>query len=65
MQSAEQVTHLCRMANERLDSDEDTPSFVLPVIQPLSETQKLRKVILELVNTERSYVKDLSMLMER
>jgi len=62
LQTAEQVTHFCRMANEKLA--DDLP-IILPSIQPLTDTQKLRKVILELINTEKSYVRDLSMLMER
>ena len=58
------MTHLCRMAHERLEG-EDTHPVILPAAQPLSEAQRLRKIILELINTERAYVRDLSMLMER
>ena len=58
------MTHLCRMAHERLEG-KDTHPVILPAAQPLSEAQRLRKIILELINTERAYVRDLSMLMER
>lgn len=51
------------MANER--KVEETHPIIIPVIQPLTEAQKLRKIILELINTERAYVRDLGMLMER
>jgi len=51
MQSAEQVTLFCRQQIEYSDDEEPKPSI------HLSQAQKLRKVIIELVNTERSYVK--------
>ena len=50
-QRAEQVTLFCRQQVEYSDDDEPKPSV------HLSQAQKLRKVIIELVNTERSYVK--------
>ena len=50
-QRAEQVTLFCRQQFEYSDDDEPKPSV------HLSQAQKLRKVIIELVNTERSYVK--------
>ena len=51
LQSAEQVTLFCRQQIEYSDDEEPKPSI------HLSQAQKLRKVIIELVNTERSYVK--------
>lgn len=50
-QRAEQVTLFCRQQVEYSDDDEPKPSV------HLSQAQKLRKVIIELVDTERSYVK--------
>jgi len=50
-QRAEQVTLFCRQQVEYSDDDEPKPSV------QLSQAQKLRKVIIELVDTERSYVK--------
>ena len=49
-QSAEQVTLFCRQQLEHSDDD------AKPAAQ-LTTAQRLRKVILELVDTERSYVK--------
>lgn len=51
MQTAEQVTMFCRRQIEYSDDEEPKPSV------HLSQAQKLRKVIIELVDTERSYVK--------
>ena len=51
MQTAEQVTMFCRQQIEYADDEEPKPSI------QLSQAQKLRKVIVELVDTERSYVK--------
>ena len=51
MQTAEQVTMFCRQQIEYSDDEEPKPSV------HLSQAQKLRKVIVELVDTERSYVK--------
>ena len=50
-QRAEQVTLFCRRQVEYSDDEEPKPSV------RLSQAQKLRKVIIELVDTERSYVK--------
>ena len=50
-QRAEQVTLFCRQQVEYSDDEEPKPSV------RLSQAQKLRKVIIELVDTERSYVK--------
>lgn len=59
LQRAEQVTMFCRQQIEYSDDEEPKPSI------HLSQAQKLRKVIIELVNTERSYVKDLRLLLKR
>lgn len=45
------MTLFCRQQVEYSDDDEPKPSI------HLSQAQKLRKVIIELVDTERSYVK--------
>lgn len=45
------MTLFCRQQVEYSDDDEPKPSV------HLSQAQKLRKVIVELVDTERSYVK--------
>ncbi|KAK3097345.1 hypothetical protein FSP39_008828 [Pinctada imbricata] len=60
LQGADQVTSICRQRN---DSDENGQA--IPPSKPLSEAQKLRKVIMELIDTERAYVKDLNFLTER
>lgn len=59
LQRAEQVTLFCRRQMEYSDDEEPKPSV------RLSQAQKLRKVIIELVDTERSYVKDLRLLLKR
>lgn len=58
LKNTEQVTAMCRNPNEPYQFG-DAPS------RPLSEAQKLRKVIMELLETERAYVKDLNVLIER
>lgn len=50
-QRAEQVTLFCRQQIEYSDEEEPKQNI------QLSQAQKLRKVIIELVDTERSYVK--------
>ncbi len=56
LQGAEQVTHFCRLLHQRAPMDnmngEDQPQMKV-----LSDSQKLRKVIMELIETERHYVK--------
>ena len=37
---------------------------MLPVFRQLTDAEKLRKVVVELVDTERTYVKHLSYLMQ-
>ncbi|XP_029197221.2 protein still life, isoforms C/SIF type 2-like [Acropora millepora] len=59
LQRAEQVTLFCRQQIEYSDEEEPKQSI------QLSQAQKLRKVIIELVDTERSYVKDLRLLLRR
>ncbi|XP_028364440.1 T-lymphoma invasion and metastasis-inducing protein 2 [Phyllostomus discolor] len=67
--SAEQIAELCRSFNDaQTDSMEgpresqDPPPR--PLARHLSDADRLRKVIQELVDTEKSYVKDLSCLFE-
>ncbi|XP_029422519.1 T-lymphoma invasion and metastasis-inducing protein 2 isoform X2 [Nannospalax galili] len=67
--SAEQIAGLCRGFNnthtngmEALRESQDPPPK--PLARHLSDADRLRKVIQELVDTEKSYVKDLSCLFE-
>ena len=61
-QGAEQVTHFCRQLNGRTDADVTPPVTSAALSddaanRPLSESQRIRKVIVELIETERQYVK--------
>lgn len=67
--SAEQIAALCRSFNdtptsgmEGLGESQDSPPR--PLARHLSDADRLRKVIQELLDTEKSYVKDLSCLFE-
>ncbi|OBS72137.1 hypothetical protein A6R68_13284, partial [Neotoma lepida] len=67
--SAEQIVELCKGFNsahtttmEAPVESQDPPSR--PLARHLSDADRLRKVIQELVDTEKSYVKDLSCLFE-
>ncbi|XP_008573448.1 PREDICTED: T-lymphoma invasion and metastasis-inducing protein 2 isoform X1 [Galeopterus variegatus] len=67
--SAEQIATLCRSFNDTqtngmqgLKENQDPP--LRPLARHLSDADRLRKVIQELVDTEKSYVKDLSCLFE-
>ncbi|XP_051469389.1 rho guanine nucleotide exchange factor TIAM2 isoform X2 [Apus apus] len=67
--SAEQISALCRNFQEAQASsmegqrdNQDTPPR--PLARHLSDADRLRKVIQELMDTEKSYVKDLSCLFE-
>ncbi|XP_053396919.1 protein still life, isoform SIF type 1-like isoform X1 [Mercenaria mercenaria] len=55
LQGADQVTAICRESNDE----------GISVNRQLSEVERLRKVIMELVDTEKAYVKDLNCLLER
>ena len=63
LQGAEQVTHFCRLLHsplrENVSCDEPLPT------KPLSDSQRIWKVIVELIETERAYLKDLNCLIER
>uniref|UniRef100_A0A8C2TAR8 TIAM Rac1 associated GEF 2 n=1 Tax=Coturnix japonica TaxID=93934 RepID=A0A8C2TAR8_COTJA len=67
--SAEQITALCRNFQEiqtnsmegQKDNQDPPPR---PLARHLSDADRLRKVIQELMDTEKSYVKDLSCLFE-
>ncbi|XP_050393235.1 protein still life, isoform SIF type 1 isoform X3 [Patella vulgata] len=60
LKGAEQVTAICRDPNSKAEVIERP---VTP--RPLSDAQRMRKVIMELIETERAYVKDLNCLTER
>ncbi|XP_006868509.1 PREDICTED: T-lymphoma invasion and metastasis-inducing protein 2 isoform X2 [Chrysochloris asiatica] len=67
--SAEQIVALCRsLADPQTDgmetSGESRDPPPRPLARHLSDADRLRKVIQELVDTEKSYVKDLSCLFE-
>ncbi|XP_077005446.1 rho guanine nucleotide exchange factor TIAM2 isoform X2 [Tamandua tetradactyla] len=67
--SAEQITALCRSFNATQTNGMEGPGESRdlpprPLARHLSEADRLRKVIQELVDTEKSYVKDLSCLFE-
>uniref|UniRef100_A0AAR5NZ99 Uncharacterized protein n=1 Tax=Dendroctonus ponderosae TaxID=77166 RepID=A0AAR5NZ99_DENPD len=66
LKSAEQVTGFCRSPVETrkaISSTTNPPTSSTPSRQ-LSDAEKLRKVIMELVDTERTYVKHLNSLLE-
>ncbi|MEE6468074.1 hypothetical protein FKM82_008152 [Ascaphus truei] len=68
--STEQVAAFCRSLHEMNPSDPSlAPSEFtgpqLATMRLLTDADKLRKVICELLETERTYVKDLNCLMER
>ncbi|KAM6161574.1 rho guanine nucleotide exchange factor TIAM1 isoform 1-T1 [Erethizon dorsatum] len=68
--STEQVAAFCRSLHEMNPSDSspsppDAAGPQLATMRQLSDADKLRKVICELLETERTYVKDLNCLMER
>uniref|UniRef100_A0A8C5XEY2 TIAM Rac1 associated GEF 1 n=1 Tax=Microcebus murinus TaxID=30608 RepID=A0A8C5XEY2_MICMU len=68
--STEQVAAFCRSLHEMSSSDQspspqDSTGPQLATMRQLSDADKLRKVICELLETERTYVKDLNCLMER
>uniref|UniRef100_A0A8C5PK37 TIAM Rac1 associated GEF 2 n=1 Tax=Leptobrachium leishanense TaxID=445787 RepID=A0A8C5PK37_9ANUR len=67
--SAEQISALCRSMQEvsqgMMDRQSDSPDPPRrPLARHLSDADRLRKVIQELLDTEKSYVKDLSCLFE-
>ncbi|NXC04237.1 TIAM1 protein, partial [Orthonyx spaldingii] len=68
--STEQVAAFCRSLHEMNPSDcsappQDCAGPQLATMRQLTDADKLRKVICELLETERTYVKDLNCLMER
>ncbi|XP_073441817.1 rho guanine nucleotide exchange factor TIAM2 isoform X2 [Dendrobates tinctorius] len=67
--SADQISALCRSMQEvnqgMMDGQNESPDPPRrPLARHLSDADRLRKVIQELVDTEKSYVKDLSCLFE-
>ncbi|XP_045373797.1 rho guanine nucleotide exchange factor TIAM1 isoform X2 [Camelus bactrianus] len=68
--STEQVAAFCRSLHEMNPSDpspspQDSAGPQLATMRQLTDADKLRKVVCELLETERTYVKDLNCLMER
>ncbi|KAL2305597.1 hypothetical protein Nmel_003434, partial [Mimus melanotis] len=68
--STEQVAAFCRSLHEMNPCEcsaapQDGPGPQLGTPRQLTDADKLRKVICELLETERTYVKDLNCLMER
>ncbi|XP_036982025.2 rho guanine nucleotide exchange factor TIAM2 isoform X3 [Artibeus jamaicensis] len=69
MKSAEQIAELCRSFNDTQTTSMQGPRESRdppprPLARHLSDADRLRKVIQELMDTEKSYVKDLSCLFE-
>uniref|UniRef100_A0A8C3UA03 TIAM Rac1 associated GEF 1 n=1 Tax=Catharus ustulatus TaxID=91951 RepID=A0A8C3UA03_CATUS len=69
-QSTEQVAAFCRSLHEMNPCEcsappQDCAGPQLSTMRQLTDADKLRKVICELLETERTYVKDLNCLMER
>ncbi|XP_065353500.1 protein still life, isoform SIF type 1 isoform X3 [Cloeon dipterum] len=71
LQTAEQVTGFCRSPVETRKSSptgsiisSQSQQAVLTPSRQLTDAEKLRKVILELIDTERTYVKHLNSLLE-
>ncbi|XP_059473673.1 protein still life, isoform SIF type 1 isoform X4 [Neocloeon triangulifer] len=71
LKTAEQVTGFCRSPVETRKSSptgsiisSQSQQAVLTPSRQLTDTEKLRKVILELIETERTYVKHLNSLLE-
>ncbi|XP_027407706.1 T-lymphoma invasion and metastasis-inducing protein 2 isoform X1 [Bos indicus x Bos taurus] len=67
--SAEQITALCRNFNDTQANGMEGPRegqdpAPRPLARHLSDADRLRKVIQELMDTEKSYVKDLSCLFD-
>ncbi|XP_042704195.2 rho guanine nucleotide exchange factor TIAM2 isoform X2 [Chrysemys picta bellii] len=67
--STEQITTLCQNFPEvqanGMEGQKDSQDLPLrPLVRALSDADRLRKVIQELMDTEKSYVKDLSCLFE-
>ncbi|KAH0622399.1 hypothetical protein JD844_024679 [Phrynosoma platyrhinos] len=67
LQSTEQISVLCPHFHEAqvngMEAVKDTP-LLKPLTRQLTDADRLRKVIQELVDTEKSYVKDLSCLFQ-
>ncbi|XP_018352401.1 PREDICTED: protein still life, isoform SIF type 1 isoform X1 [Trachymyrmex septentrionalis] len=69
LKTAEQVTVICRSPGETRKSSPtgsvvSSHSQALTPSRQLSDAEKLKKVILELIETERTYVKNLNNLLE-
>ncbi|XP_066143980.1 protein still life, isoform SIF type 1 isoform X2 [Euwallacea fornicatus] len=65
LKSAEQVTGFCRSPIEsRKLANQNSQTVISTPNRQLSDSEKLRKVIMELVDTEKTYVKHLNSLLE-
>ncbi|XP_031784765.1 protein still life, isoform SIF type 1 isoform X4 [Nasonia vitripennis] len=69
LKTAEQVTGICRSPGETRKSSPtgsvlSSHSQVMTPSRQLTDAEKLKKVILELIETERTYVKNLNNLLE-
>ncbi|XP_041976632.1 protein still life, isoforms C/SIF type 2 isoform X6 [Aricia agestis] len=64
LKSAEQVTGWCRSPSETRRASPTGSSAAVTPSRHLSDADKLRKVLMELVDTERAYVKNLNNLLE-
>ncbi|CAF0886274.1 unnamed protein product, partial [Didymodactylos carnosus] len=64
LKNVEEVSRFCRpIYNEQLISEQTSTNE--PRIKALSNVQRLRKVVFELLQTERNYVQDMERLIER
>ena len=64
LKNAEQITEFCRLRDDPPCEDGVGGQMECPK-QQLQMAQKLRKVIIELIDTEKTYVKDLNCLVTR
>ena len=63
LKNAEQITEFCRLRDQ--PCEEEVAGPLESSKRQLQVAQKLRKVIMELIDTERTYVKDLNCLVTR
>ncbi|CAF3949893.1 unnamed protein product [Rotaria sp. Silwood2] len=67
LKNVDEISRYCRPTTTILNTNTEQINIINPVprIKALSNAQRLRKVIFELVETERSYVQDMQRLLER
>lgn len=65
--NVDELSRYCRPTTNLGENDDEsvTPINPTPRIKALSNAQRIRKVIFELIETERSYVQDMQRLLER